>query len=121
MNWLYRFTTNPNFPDPIQEIDAIITLDDNGKKTYLLLADRKWPPLSGALPGDIIGLCTGDQEHLYLHGTAVVVGNCINQNTPLSVVCVYGNLEHRTFCPLGELNRCPSNILPEPILNFHVF
>ena len=119
MNWLYRFTTNPNFPDPIQEIDAIITLDDSGEKTYLLLADRKGPPLSGALPGDIIGLCTGDQEHLYLHGTAVVVGNCINQNTPLSVVCVYGNLEHRTFCPLGELNRFPSNILPEPILNFH--
>ena len=56
MNWLYRFTTNPNFPDPIQEIDAIITLDDSGEKTYLLLADRKGPPLSGALPGDIIGL-----------------------------------------------------------------
>lgn len=117
LDWLYRFTTNDDYPDPVEEIDALCTLDENEQPTYLLLANRMWPPLSGASCGEVVGLCTSQGNRLTLHGTAVVAGSCIRGNTPPSVQPIYGNLVGRVFCPLKELQRLPSEELPNTTLS----
>lgn len=117
LDWLYRFTSNDDYPDPVEEIDALCTLDANDEPTYLLLANRSSPPLSGASCGEVVGLCTSQGNRLILHGTAVVAGKCIRGVTPLSVLPIYGNLSGRVFCPLKELERLPSDELPAAILS----
>jgi hypothetical protein len=117
MDWLYRFTTNEDYPNPVEEIDALCTLDDNEDPAFLLLANRSSPPLSGASCGEIVGLCTSQGNRLTLHGTAVVAGNTIRGSTPPSVQPIYGNLAGRVFCPLKDLERLPSDELSETILS----
>ena len=85
MDWIYRFTSNANYPNPVEEIDALCTLDDEGKKAFLLLADRDSPPLSKAASGSVVALCTDDNGRLVLHGTGAVEGECVIGNTPSSV------------------------------------
>jgi hypothetical protein len=117
LDWIYRFTSNPEYPDPAEEIDALCTFDANDELTYLLLAKRSSPPLSGALCGEVVGLCTSQGNRLILHGTAVVAGDSIRGSTPLSVQPIYGNLEGRVFCPLKDLERLPINELPDAIMS----
>jgi hypothetical protein len=100
LDWLYRYTTNDAYPDPVEEIDFLCTLDDVDEPTFLLLADRASPPLSGGACGEVVGLCTSRGNRLILHGTAVVAGNSIRGSTPPSVQPIYGNLKGRVFCPL---------------------
>ncbi len=117
MDWLYRFSTTNDYPDPVEEIDHLCTLDANDEPTFLLLADRASPPLSGALCGGVVGLCTSQGDRLILHGTAVVAGGCIRGGTPLSVQPIYGDLVERVFCPLKDLERLSSQTLPETTLS----
>lgn len=117
MDWLYRFTTNDQYPDPVEEIDALCTLDANDEPTFLLLADRASPPLSGASCGEVVGLCTSQGNRLTLHGTAVIAGDSIRGSTPPSVQPIYGNLEGRVFCPLKDLERLPSDELHDATLS----
>lgn len=117
LDWLYRFTNKADYPDPVEEIDALCTLDANDERTYLLLANRSSPPLRGASCGEVIGLCTSHGNRLILHGTAVVAGESIRDCTPLSVQPIYGSLEGRVFCPLKDLERLPSGELPDTTLS----
>ena len=82
MDWLYRLTSNDEYPDPVEVIDALCTLDDDGEQAFLLLSHRSAPPLSGALCGDVVGLCTSENGRLILHGTGVIGGVCHRGNTP---------------------------------------
>jgi hypothetical protein len=118
MDWLYRFTTKDAYPDPLEEIDALCELDGNDEPTFLLLAHRRSPPLSGALCGEVVGLCTSESDRLILHGTAVVAGGCVRGSTPLSVQPIYGDLTERVFCPLKDLERLPSQTLAETLLSY---
>jgi hypothetical protein len=111
LDWLYQFTDNKEYPDPLEEIDALCSLDADDQPTYLLLANRKSPPMSGASCGDVIGLCTSQNQRLILHGTAVVDGKCITGGTPPTVVPIYGDLSERVFCPLKDFERLPSSEL----------
>lgn len=117
MDWLYRFTTNAEYPDPVEEIDALCTLDAGDEPTFLLLASGKSPPLSGSACGEVVGLCTSQGGRLLLHGTAVVAGECCRGDTPPSVRPVYGELAGRMFCPLKDVERLPSGGLPESVLS----
>ncbi|MDP1563850.1 MAG: DUF429 domain-containing protein [Pirellulaceae bacterium] len=116
LDWLYRFTGNDDYPDPVEEIDALCTLDANDEPTYLLLANRSSPPLSGASCGEVVGLCTSLDNRLILHGTAVVAGECIRCDTPPSVLPIYGVLSGRVFRPLTDLERLPSDGLSDTTL-----
>jgi hypothetical protein len=118
MEWLYRFTRNADYPDPVEEIDALCMLDASDEPTYLLLAGGKAPPLAGSSCGDVVGLCTSDGGRLVLHGTAVVAGACLRGDTPASVRPIYGELTGRCFCPLKDAERLPSVVLPESILSY---
>lgn len=118
MDWLYRFTTNDQYPNPLEEIDALCMLDSDGEPTFLLLADRPAPPLSGSSCGDVVGLCTSQGGRLVLHGTALVVGASLRGDTPASVRPIYGELTGRCFCPLKDVERLPSVVLPESILSY---
>ncbi|MFN9289063.1 MAG: DUF429 domain-containing protein [Planctomyces sp.] len=117
LDWIYRFTNNEAYPDPLEEIDALCTLDSNDEQTYLLLANRNSPPMSRAARGDVIGLCTAREDRLILHGTAVVAGSCIRGATPVGVQGIYGNLNNRVFCPLTDIRRVQSTELSPKILN----
>ena len=117
MDWLYRFTSNDEYPDPVEEIDALCTLDDDGKLVFLMLADRSSPPLSGALCGDVVGLCTSENDRMILHGTGVIGGICHRGNTPPSVQPLYGKRTERVFCPLVDLVSLPSKPLDETVLS----
>ncbi|MDB5350154.1 MAG: hypothetical protein JWN86_1401 [Planctomycetota bacterium] len=117
MDWLYRFTMNNQYPDPLEEIDALCMLDSEGEPTFLLLADRQSPPLSGSSCGEVVGLCTSQGGQLVLHGTALVAGECLRGDTPLSVRPIYGGLAGRVFCPLKDVDRLPSDGLPASILS----
>jgi hypothetical protein len=117
LDWLYRFTSNDDYPDPVEEIDALCTLDANDEPTYLLLANRSSPPLSGSSCGDVVGLCTSRSNRLILHGTAVVAGECVRGDTPLTVIPVYGYLTGRFFLQLKDLERLPSDELPAATLS----
>lgn len=117
MDWLYRFTTNVQYPNPVEEIDTLCTLDGNDEPTFLLLAERTYPPLSRASGGEVVGLCTSEGNRLILHGTAVIAGNAIRGSTPSSMLPIYGNRERRVFCPLKDLERLPSEELPDAILS----
>lgn len=114
---LYRFSKNKKYPDPVEEIDALCSLDADDEETYLLLAGGNSPPLSGATCGEVIGLCTSKDGRLILHGIAVVAGNRIRCDTPQSVKPIYNELKDRSFLPLKDLKRQPSQELPETILN----
>jgi hypothetical protein len=118
MHWLYRFTSNVDYPNPLEEIDALCTLDAQDEPTFLLLADRASPPLSGAAEGEVVGLCTSQGNRLTLHGTAVVSGDCIHGSTPPSVKAIYGSLSGRVFCPLKDVQRLPSHSLTAATLSF---
>jgi hypothetical protein len=117
MDWLYRFTKNNQYPNPLEEIDALCMLDSDGEASFLLLADRQSPPLSGSSCGEIVGLCTSQGGQLFLHGSAVVAGECLRGDTPPSVRPIYGGLAGRVFCPLKDVDRLPSDSLPESILS----
>jgi hypothetical protein len=117
MEWIYRFTTNDQYPDPLEEIDALCAVDANEEPVFLLLADRTSPPMYASFCGEIVGLCTSDNVWLILHGTAVVAGPCVRGNTPSSVRPIYGELTGRVFCPLKDLERLPTGMLPEETLS----
>jgi hypothetical protein len=117
LDWIYRFTVNDNFPDPLEEIDALCSLDALDEKTYLMLANRSSPPLSGASEDDVVGLCTSDSNGLILHALANVAGNYSEGSTPVSVQPIYGDWTNRVFCPLRDLERLPSKPLPESMLS----
>lgn len=117
MDWLYRFSANENYPNPLEEIDALCTLDDSDEQAYLLLADRTAPPMSGASCGEVVGLCTSEDNELMLHGTAIISGVRIHGHTPPSVEPLYGRLLRRTFSPLNDLQRVPSKALDESVLS----
>jgi len=116
LDWLYRFASNDDYPDPVEEIDALCTLDANNDSTFLLLATGNSPPLSRASSGEIVGLCTSQGNRLNLHGTATVAGDCIRGDTPPSVRPIYGDLSGRVFCPLKDLERLPSDGLSDATL-----
>ena len=117
--WIGSIGLLPKTIIPIRskEIDALCTLDANDEPTFLLLADRASPPLSGTRCGDVVGLCTSQGDRLILHGTAVVAGHCIRGGTPSSVQPIYGDVVERVFCPLKDLERLPSKTLPETTLS----
>jgi len=117
MEWLYRFTSNSNYPDPVEEIDALCTLDDDSVQAFLLLADRLSPPMRAASGGEMVGLCTSENGRLILHGTGLIGGDCTHGNTPSSVEPLYGRLVGRSFCPLIDLRREPSKPLDEAVLS----
>jgi hypothetical protein len=117
MDWIYRFTANDRYPDPLEEIDALCTLDFNEEPAFLLLGERNSPPMSKASPGQIVGLCTSQDNRLILHGTAIVGGPPFPGNTPSSVQPIYGNLDGRFFCPLRSLEKQEASPLPETELS----
>ncbi|MDA7492635.1 DUF429 domain-containing protein [bacterium] len=118
MHWIYQFTKNKKYPNPISEIDDLCSLDDSGEDAFLLLADSKYPPMSNASEGEIVGLCTSEDGELKLHGTAVLAGDCLHGPTPKSVMPIYGKCDKRKnpppkFMPLNNLIRIQSKSLPE--------
>ncbi len=117
LDWIYRFASNSDYPDPVEEIDALCSLDSDDEFVCLLLANNSAPPLSGASCGDVVGLCTSLDKRLILHGTAVVAGARIRGGTPPSVQPIYGDLSERIFCPLKDVTRLPSHELPDKTLS----
>jgi hypothetical protein len=117
MDWIYRFTANERYPDPVEEIDALCTLDDSDEQAYLLLANRTAPPMSGASCEEVVGLCTSENGKLILHATGVIGGVCIHGKTPASVEPLYGRFSRRSFSPLIGLRREKSKTLDETVLS----
>ena len=117
MEWVYRFSVNSRYPNPVEEIDALCTLDDSGEQVFLLLASGKAPPMSVAMPGDVVWLCTAVKPRLILQGSGVVAGPCVRGETPPSVVPLYGHQAGRTFCHLRELKRHTGHPMPEAIVS----
>jgi len=104
MDWIYRFTANDDYPNPLEEIAGLAAIDDEGYPTFLLLNRHKTPPMSGAAGGEVVGLCTSSGGRVILHGTAVVVAKPqVHPTTPPSVVGLYGTLADRMFCEIDDI------------------
>ena len=120
MEWIYRVSNNPEFPDPVAEIEALAAIDQAGDAAFLLLEERESPPMSTATPGEEIGLCTLGNDGpngrvLMLNGTAEVMAvPAVQVVTPASVVDLYGPHNDRMFCELHNINFIPLPIALDP-------
>jgi predicted nuclease with RNAse H fold len=105
--WIYLFTSNASFPEPVDEIATLAALDEQGLEVCLMLPDRDAPPMSGASPGERIHLCTRRARgaKLEIHAMATVAGSSFRSSTPNAVVGLYGRHDDRTWLPL-EVGTC---------------
>lgn len=88
--WFYLFTTHDQFPDPLEEIDALAALDEEGQEAFLRLSPRPDAPLRGAAPGERVHLCTRTGGAWSIWGHGHVEGPARQGETPPSVLPVYG-------------------------------
>lgn len=65
--WVYRFTGNAHFPEPVHEIAALAALDEECEGAWLMLSARADPPGKGAAPGDEFLLCADAGNGLRLY------------------------------------------------------
>jgi hypothetical protein len=119
MDWLYRFTGNDEYPEPLGEIAYLAALSQGEQRPYLLLIDRKDRiPMSRAQAGHTVGLCTSDSNRLILHAIATVSDKPKRHNTtPSSVVRIYGKKQDRMFCPLLSVKMVEASPLNSDILS----
>lgn len=105
--WIYLFTSNTNFPEPVAEIATLAALDEQGFDVCLMLPDRDGPPMSGASPGERVHLCTrrARDAKLEIHAMATVAGCAFRSSTPAAVLGLYGQHEERTWLPL-DVDAC---------------
>jgi hypothetical protein len=117
MSWIYRLTTNENFPDPLEEVADIAAICEESGESYLLLNSALHPPMSGADPGQIVFLCTGDNENgqLILHATATIC-ELHYGDTPESMIGLYGQLENRHFRRIEEVQLRGFEPLPADVM-----
>ncbi len=106
MRWLYRFSANGRFPDPVDEIRRLASLAGEGRRTFLLLEDREHPPLSGEVRHDTrIYLATATRgesgRRLLIHGEGRI-GESYRGPTPESVRPLYGEHASRWFREIIE-------------------
>lgn len=116
-DWIYRFTENATFPEPLEEISELCAMDDEGTCTYLLLNRHSYPPMSRASVGDTIYLCTSADGQLIVHATGQVVSTPFRGETPESVLALHGSLCDRFFCPIGDISTCDAHGLDHGILS----
>ncbi len=106
--WIYLFTENSKFPEPVGEISALSEEFEKEKNpVYLLLSDRKSPPMSGARRGEAVLLVTrkkGSLE-LLLHAFARVArGPRKYSDVPENIASIYGQVQDRVFVPINILD-----------------
>ena len=114
MDWLYQFTSNKNYPEPLGEIADLAALSQEGQDPYLLLNRGVAPPMSRAQAGHTVGFCTSDADskRLILHAIATVSAEPKRHNTtPASVVPIYEEKEGLMFCPLLNVEMVPADNL----------
>lgn len=116
-DWIYRFTDNPAFPEPLEELSELCAMGEEGLCTYLLLNRHPNPPMSRATVGDFIYLCTSDDGRLVLHATGRVASTPFQGETPEPVLALYGSLRDRFFCPIGDITACEAHWLDPEILS----
>ena len=95
MIWFYLFGRNANYPEPLQEIHALSSMDRHGDPIFLKLSPRDDAPLKGAVEGDVVCLCTREQGRWSIHGEAEVTGPPVRGEAPASMRSLYpdgGNL-----------------------------
>ena len=117
-DWLYRFTANDDFPDPIEEVAAISAMCEEDGESYLLLGNRTSPPMCTAKPGQTVGICIGQDGHLVIRAVVTVVDEPKEHHeTPEQVAGLYGILSNRMFCRIEDMSlydlRLPESVLPE--------
>lgn len=117
MDWIYRLTKNKAYLDPLEEIDALCELSERGEPVFLMLSTASSPPMSGAAPSDVVGLCTSRERSLVLHALAEVgTGEIVSEITG-NVAAVYGFPTGRKFLPLSKVSRLKSGLLPTSVLD----
>jgi predicted nuclease with RNAse H fold len=106
-DWLYLFTANKEYPDPLAEIAVLGALHEErpDEPVFLLLAQKDAPPMKNAQPGEEILLCTRPRSwELRRHGTAVVAGEPQQwEEPPPRVRDLYGDRQGRFFVPLSPI------------------
>ena len=122
VHWVYRFVVTASFPHAAEEISELCELDEGNPNdspvAYLALGRRKSPPMSTAMPGEVVALCTSSPEGLRLHAYAKVAGKpCRLDHTPSTVLAIYGDLKGGVFVPLCECELVPEQPLPSTVLD----
>jgi hypothetical protein len=103
--WIYLFTENEKFPEPVGEISALNDeFQKENESVYLMLADRRSPPMCSAKVGQAVLLVTrkrGSYE-LLLHARARVARTPRSFDiVPENVESIYGNVQNRVFVPIN--------------------
>lgn len=102
--WIYRFTGNSRFPEPIHEIAALAAVDEECGGAWLMLSARADPPGKGAALGDDFLLCADAGDGLRLHGRAIVGGGAeLRAEPPESVRSLYAGNLNRMYVPLRQV------------------
>ncbi len=109
--WIYLLTKHDDYPDPLQELAALVALDESGAPTYLKLPNGARPAGKTAEAGDVFYLCTrSTHSGLRVHAEATVKAAAEERSTPQSVIGVYGHTERHWFLPLervvGVVEKC---------------
>jgi hypothetical protein len=102
--WVYRFTGNSHFPEPVHEIAALAALDEECEGAWLMLSARADPPGKGAARGDEFLLCADAGNGLRLHGRAIVRGGAeLRGEPPAPVRSLYAGNPSRMYLPLLQV------------------
>ena len=88
--WFYLFTSNPAYPDPLEEIDALAALEEEGQDVFLKLASGIAPPLSRASSGEVVFLCTRSAGAWSIRGECLIEGDVRRGSTPRYMEPLYG-------------------------------
>lgn len=102
--WLYLFTENADYPDPVAEISFLAALEEDGETPYLMLAARRDAPMKSAAQGETVHLATRVGGELRLHGTACLGDETPPRTTPTSVLALYGAQPERYWKPLEAID-----------------
>jgi hypothetical protein len=110
--WVYRFTGNVHFPEPVHEIATLAALDEECEGAWLMISARADPPGKGAAPGDEFLLCADGGDGLRLHGRAIVRGGIeLRPEAPASVRSLYSGHPNRMYLPLQQVEL----VKPAPV------
>ena len=115
MDWLYLFTKNNRYPDPLEEISFLKAKEEDDGKPYLLLNGHKSPPMSSATQGERVCLATRLDGIWQIHGIAQIAESAQElASTPADVEPLYGSHSARVWIKLEDIQLFEAQ-LPEEL------